>query len=137
MWRLVGQLPVKPGKWDAPLSLWDSSQSNKHGNHIIDSFTQIPIDSISYFLNFFNSIFNFFSTILNFFSANFNFFGTKLKFPRHWIKYFFLPLCITVENVLTLVRCKNYTEIYHSNVIERFVWYKTCDDTVAATYVFS
>ena len=85
MWRLVGQLPVKPGKSDVPLSLWDFSQRDKYDNHIIDSLTQIPIDSISYFLNFFDTIFNFFSTILNFF-------GTKLKFPRHWINFFGIKL---------------------------------------------
>ena len=28
---------------------------------------------------------------------------------------------------------RNRTEIYRSNVIKRSIWYKTCDDTVAAT----
>ena len=43
----------------------------------------------------------------------------------------------TVESVLTPVRYKNDTEIYRSNVNKRPIWYKTCDDTVATTYMFS
>ena len=44
---------------------------------------------------------------------------------------------ITVESVLTPVQYKSHTEIYRSNVSKRPIWYKTCDDTVATTYMFS
>ena len=44
---------------------------------------------------------------------------------------------ITVESVLTPVLYKSHTEIYRSNVNKRPIWYKTCDDTVAITYMFS
>ena len=36
-----------------------------------------------------------------------------------------MSLCTTVESVLTLVRCKKYTEVYRSNVNKRPIWYKT------------
>ena len=51
--------------------------------------------------------------------------------------YRIVSLRIAVESVLTPVRCKNHTEIYRSNANKRPIWYKTCDDTVAATYMFS
>ena len=46
-------------------------------------------------------------------------------------------LRITAESVLTPIRSKNHTEIYRSNVNKRPIWYKTYDDTVATTYMFS
>ena len=51
--------------------------------------------------------------------------------------YRIVSLRITVESDLTLARYKNHTEIYRSNVNKRPIWYKTCDDTVAATHMFS
>ena len=42
-----------------------------------------------------------------------------------------------IESVLTPVQYKNHAEIYRSNVNKRPIWYKTCDDTVATTYMFS
>ena len=36
-----------------------------------------------------------------------------------------MSLCTTVESVLTLVRCKKYTEVYRSNVNKRPICYKT------------
>ena len=46
--------------------------------------------------------------------------------------HYVLPL-----NVLTPVRYKNYTKIYRFNVNQRPIWYKTCDDAVATTNIFS
>ena len=46
-------------------------------------------------------------------------------------------LCITVESGLTPVRYKNHTEIYCSNLNKSSIWYKTRDDTIATTYMFS
>ena len=51
--------------------------------------------------------------------------------------YRITSLRITVESVLTPARYKNDTEIYRSNVNKRSIWYKTCDNTVATTYMFS
>ena len=51
--------------------------------------------------------------------------------------YRIVSLRITVESDLTPARYKNHTETYRSNVNKRPIWYKTCDDTVAATLMFS
>ena len=45
-------------------------------------------------------------------------------------------LRVTIESVLTPFKYKNHTEIYRSNVSKRPIWFKTCDDTVTATYLF-
>ena len=42
-----------------------------------------------------------------------------------------------VERFQIAVRYKNRTEIYRSNENKISIWYKTCDDTVATTYMFS
>ena len=70
---------------------------------------------------------------LTFGNSVFKFYDVKVF---TWLLY--VESCrITVESVLTPVRYKNHTEIYHSNVNKRPIWYKTCDDTVATTYMLS
>ena len=51
--------------------------------------------------------------------------------------YRMVSLRIIVERVLTPVRYKNHTEIYCSNVQKKPIWYKTCDDAVGTTHMFS
>ena len=48
-----------------------------------------------------------------------------------------VSLRITIESGLTPVQYKNHTEIYRSNLNKGSIWYKTRDDTVATTYMFS
>ena len=48
-----------------------------------------------------------------------------------------VSLRITVESALIPVRYKNQTEIYRSNVNKKPILYKTCDDTVVTTDMFS
>ena len=50
--------------------------------------------------------------------------------------YPIVSLRITIESVLTPVQYKNHTEICRSNVKERPLCYKTCDNTVATTNMF-
>ena len=73
---------VAPKSWmvRCSLTLCDFSRSNKHGNQVTDSLTQNPIDWISYFLNFPDTILNFFSTILNFSGTKFNYFVNNFDF---------------------------------------------------------
>ena len=58
-----------------------------------------------------------------------------------WVQYAesyrIVSLRNTVESVPYPIGYKYHTEIYHSNVNKRPIWYKTCDDTIAATYMFS
>ena len=67
----------------------------------------------------------------------FNFYDNEVFTWVYAESYIFVPLRITVERVLTPVQYKNHAEIYRSNVNKRPIWYKTCDDTVATTYMFS
>ena len=60
-----------------------------------------------------------------------------LKLVQYAESYRIVSLRITVESVLTPVRYKNHIEKYRSNVNKRPIWYKTCDDTVVTTYIFS
>ena len=78
----VRQFPIKAGWWDALLALQDFSRSNKHRNHVEDSLTQNPIDSIKYFLNFFGTNLKIFSIISSFLGTIFFFY------------FFFLPLIL-------------------------------------------
>ena len=87
---------TKSGGWEAPLTLWDFSRSNKNGNHVIDSLTHHPINLINYFLKCFLALFWIFSELfwiclaltLMFFDAKLKSFGTKLNFFGTKLKLF-------------------------------------------------
>ena len=67
----------------------------------------------------------------------FKFHGDEVFTSVYAESYRIVSLRITAESILTPVRYKNHTEIYRSNVNKIPIWYKTCDDTVATTYMFS